>query len=84
MQFGDHEFKRFSSQLQWLANGRETNVLLGYHDKFAGWPGMYTGFASLPETDHTKLGLALIDHRVSSGTRLVGNRCGLPLAGKRL
>jgi len=66
VEYGDHEFKRFSGQLQWLGNGRETNVLLGYHDKFAGWPGMYTGFASLPETDHTKLGLALIDHRLST------------------
>ncbi|MEE4219412.1 MAG: TonB-dependent receptor [Xanthomonadales bacterium] len=66
VEHGDHEFKRFSGQLQWLANGRETNVLLGYHDKFAGWPGMYTGFASLPETDQTKLGLALVNHRVSS------------------
>ncbi len=36
-------------------DGRETNLLLGYHDKFAGWPGMYTGFASLPETDRTRL-----------------------------
>lgn len=66
VEYGDHEFKRFSGQLQWLGGGWETNVLLGYHDKFAGWPGMYTGFASLPETDHTKLGLAVIDHRLST------------------
>mgnify|MGYP001825339094 CR=1 FL=1 len=59
---GDHEFKRFSGQLQWTGTDRETNLLFGYHDKFAGWPGMYTGFATLPETDHTKLGLALLDH----------------------
>ena len=60
---GDHEFKRFSGHLQWADDSRETNLLLGYHDKFAGWPGMYTGFASLPETDHTKLGLAVLDHQ---------------------
>jgi len=60
---GDHEFGRFSGQLQWKSGGSETNILLGYHDKFAGWPGMYTGFANLPETDHTKLALALADHR---------------------
>jgi len=64
---GDHEFKRFSGQLQWLTDVGETNLLLGYHDKFAGWPGMYTGFASLPETDHTKLGLAVLDHRWTTG-----------------
>ena len=63
--YGDHDFERFSGHMQWREEGRETNLLLGYHDKFTGWPGMYTGFASLPETDHTKLGLALLDHRWS-------------------
>jgi hypothetical protein len=37
--------------------------VLGYHDKFYGWPGAYTGFSSLPETDHTRLGLIVLDHR---------------------
>jgi hypothetical protein len=60
---GDHDFKRFSGQVQFLDNDSETNLLLGYHDRFSGWPGMYTGFAVLPETDHTKLGLVLVDHR---------------------
>jgi len=46
-----------------LGTEGETNVLVGYHDKFFGWPGAYTGFASLPETDHTKLGLIVVDHR---------------------
>lgn len=64
--YGDHDFKRLSGQLQWLNDDRETNLLLGYHDKFTGWPGMYTGFASLPETDQTKLGLAVLDHRWTS------------------
>jgi len=64
--YGDHDFKRFSGHLQFSGHGQETNIVLGYHDKFAGWPGMYTGFASLPETDHTKLGLALVDHRWSN------------------
>jgi len=60
--FGDHDFKRFSGQVQLLADRSETNLLFGYHDKFFGWPGAYTGFASLPETDHTRLGLLLVDH----------------------
>lgn len=66
IRFGDHDFRRFSSHLQWIRNGRETHFLLGYQDKFAGWPGMYTGFASLPETDQTRMGLALLDHGWSS------------------
>lgn len=61
--YGDHDFKRFSGQFQLSDENGETNLLLGYHDKFFGWPGAYTGFASLPETDHTKLGLALANHR---------------------
>jgi vitamin B12 transporter len=61
--FGDHEFQRFSTQYQYLQEDASTQVLLGYQDKFFGWPGMYTGFATLPETDHTKLGLLLVDHR---------------------
>ena len=63
--YGDHNFKRFSGHLQLRGQDSETNLLLGYHDKFMGWPGMYTGFASLPETDHTRLGLVIADHRWS-------------------
>lgn len=65
--FGDHDFKRLSGHVQISGHGGETNIAFGYHDKFTGWPGMYTGFASLPETDDTRLGLALVDHRWSNG-----------------
>jgi hypothetical protein len=64
--YGDHDFKRFSGHVQVSGEDNETNLVLGYHDKFYGWPGAYTGFASLPETDHTKLGLIVLDHRRSS------------------
>lgn len=63
---GDHDFKRISGHVQVDHFGGESNVLLGYSDKFYGWPGAYTGFASLPETDHVKQGLVLFDHRQSS------------------
>lgn len=61
--YGDHDFRRVAGQYRWLGASSETQLLLGYHDKFTGWPGMYTGFASLPETDRVKLGLGLLDHR---------------------
>ena len=64
--FGDHDFKRFSGHLQLLGDRRESNVIFGYQDKFFGWPGAYTGFASLPETDHIKQGLVVMDHRRSN------------------
>jgi len=66
LSYADHDFKRFSTHLQSTGENGETNFLLGYHDKFSGWPGMYTGFSSLPETDHTRLGLALLNHRWSN------------------
>jgi vitamin B12 transporter len=45
--------------------------VIGYQDKFYGWPGAYTGFATLPETDHTKTSLVLLNHRndTSDGCR---------------
>lgn len=61
--YGDHDFRRLSGHLQLVGEHSESNLLAGYHDKFFGWPGAYTGFASLPETDHTKLGVLVLDHR---------------------
>ncbi len=64
---GDHDFKRFSAHAQYATAHGETNAIIGYQDKFFGWPGAYTGFASLPETDHIKQGLLLLDHRRDHG-----------------
>lgn len=64
--YGDHEFKRFTGHFQLLDDGQESNVIIGYQDKFFGWPGAYTGFSSLPETDHIKQGLLVMDHRRTS------------------
>ena len=61
---GDHDFSRYNVHLQTGDSTRQTDVLLSYQDKFYGWPGAYTGFASLPETDHTKTTLVLGNHRV--------------------
>ncbi len=60
---GDHEFERYNVHLQRGDNGQQTDFMLSYQDKFYGWPGAYTGFASLPETDHTKTTLVLANHR---------------------
>jgi len=66
---GDHEFERYNVHVQRSNGGQQTDVVLGYQDKFYGWPGAYTGFASLPETDHTKTTLLLANHRseINSG-----------------
>ncbi len=61
--FGDHEFSRAVLQLQHADNASQSDLILSYQDKFFGWPGAYTGFASLPETDDTQTTLLLANHR---------------------
>lgn len=63
VQNGDHEFQRFNVHVQRGDDQQQTDLVLSYQDKFYGWPGAYTGFASLPETDHTKTTLLLANHR---------------------
>jgi len=65
--YGDHEFKRIAGHFQAGDARQQTNLLAGYQDKFWGWPGAYTGFATLPETDHVKQGLVMLDHRRTNG-----------------
>ena len=60
---GDHQFKRFNAQFQRADDDSQSDLILAYQDKFYGWPGAYTGFATLPETDHTKTTLLLANHR---------------------
>lgn len=60
---GDHEFERVNLQSQWFDADSQTDVLLAKQNQFFGWPGAYTGFASLPETDDTETTLLLANHR---------------------
>jgi hypothetical protein len=63
---GDHEFARYNVQLQRAGDQVQTDLLVAYQDKFYGWPGAYTGFASLPEIDDTQTTLVLFNqHRES-------------------
>jgi hypothetical protein len=61
--FGDHEFERYNLHLQRSNDSAQTDLIASYQDKFYGWPGAYTGFATLPETDHTKTTLIMLNHR---------------------
>jgi vitamin B12 transporter len=60
---GDHDFARYNLRIQHVQGNSQTDVLVSYQDKFYAWPGAYTGFASLAETDHTKTRLILANHR---------------------
>jgi len=64
--FGDHEFTRANVQLQHVTSNAQTDLIVSYQDKFFGWPGAYTGFASLPEIDDTQTTLLLVNHRRQS------------------
>jgi hypothetical protein len=63
---GDHEFERFNLQLQRADTDSQSDLVVAYQDKFYGWPGAYTGFATLPETDRTKTLLLLASHRADT------------------
>lgn len=63
---GDHRFSRYNLHLQRSAAASQSDLLLSYQDKFYGWPGAYTGFASLAETDDTQTTLILANHRVEA------------------
>lgn len=60
---GDHDFKRYNVQMQYADDNGQGDLIVAYQDKFYGWPGAYTGFATLPETDHTKTTLVLGNYR---------------------
>lgn len=60
---GDHRFSRYNLQLQRSDEQSQSDVLLSYQDKFYGWPGAYTGFASLAEIDDTQTTLLIANHR---------------------
>ncbi|MBT8087064.1 MAG: TonB-dependent receptor, partial [Gammaproteobacteria bacterium] len=60
---GDHRFSRYNLHLQRRADSAQSDVLLSYQDKFYGWPGAYTGFATLKETDDTQATLLVANHR---------------------
>lgn len=60
---GDHEFERYNLQLQRVGESSRSDLIVAYQDKFYGWPGAYTGFPTLAETDHTKTTLVLANHR---------------------
>ena len=49
--FGDHAFERTSGRIQLLGPDSQTDLVLGYQDKFYGWPGMYSAKLKWHETE---------------------------------
>ncbi len=63
LSFGDHAFERYNLHLQRRAGTDQSDLIVSYQDKFYGWPGAYTGFATLAETDETQTTLIQANHR---------------------
>jgi hypothetical protein len=64
---GDHDFQRYNLHVQRANDDAQTDLIFAYQDKFYGWPGAYTGFATLPETDFTQTTLLFANHRKRVG-----------------
>ena len=65
---GDHRFSRVNLGLQRVTNDAQSDLVIAYQDKFFGWPGAYTGFANLAETDETQTSLVYLNHRKTTGS----------------
>ena len=61
---GDHQMERYNLVLQRHLGQSQTDLILAKTNKFHAWPGMYTGFASLPETDDLMVEFLLLSHKL--------------------
>lgn len=64
--FGDHKFDRANVRLQFGSASAQTDLFVGYQEKFFGWPNMYTPFNS-NETENLQTLLVAVNHRVELG-----------------
>jgi len=64
--FGDHVLNRVNARVQLAGAASQTDLFVGYQDKFFGWPNLYTPFNS-DETDHLETLLAAFNHRTDLG-----------------
>ncbi len=60
--FGDHRFTRDAVRLQLAGPATQTDVFVGYQEKFFGWPNLYTPFNS-DESENLKTVLVALNHR---------------------
>ncbi|WED66240.1 TonB-dependent receptor [Synoicihabitans lomoniglobus] len=62
----DHQISRYAGRVQRVTERSATNVVVGYQDKFFGWPNLYTPFNS-PETEDIQTLLILGTHAQQIG-----------------
>lgn len=64
---GDHDFARVAGRLQWRSPTVQTDLFVGYQQKFFGWPNLYTPFG-FQETEDLQTFLGLLSHRWADAT----------------
>lgn len=64
--FGDHRFSRAGARLQLVGRDSQTDLAIGYQEKFFGWPNLYTPFNS-NETENLQTLLVALNHRAEFG-----------------
>lgn len=64
--FGDHRFSRVNGRVQLVGDGSQTDLFVGYQEKFFGWPNLYTPFG-VHETESLQTTLVALNHRESLG-----------------
>lgn len=71
---GDHLFSRIAARAQLRAGDAQTDLFLGYQDKFFGWPNLYTPFG-FNETESLQTTLVLVNHerRDAAGNRFAAS-----------
>lgn len=63
---GDHEFSRVNARLQLRNEASQTDLTVGYQEKFFGWPNLYTPF-NAPESENLQTVLVAAHHRQHIG-----------------
>ena len=64
--FGEHNFSRTSGRVQLKGASSQTDLAVGYQEKFFGWPNLYTPFNS-NETENLQTLLFVANHRTDLG-----------------
>ncbi len=60
---GDHDFSRANVRVQHRTANSQSDIALGYQEKFFGWPNLYTPYNS-PESENLQTVLLVANHRI--------------------
>lgn len=64
---GDHDFERATGRVQLVGDSSQTDLFLGYQEKFFGWPNMYTPY-NVNETEALETRLVMFNHQQQYAT----------------